>query len=102
MTDEAGLQYRSTILQALQAVEDALAMYAMDRERQTKLIAACQQNQLALELMQKRYKHGLVTFLDVLDAERTVLSAQDELAQSAAASVTDAVALYKALGGGWK
>ena len=102
LTDEAGLQYRSTILKALQEVEDALAAYAMDRERQTKLNAAFQQDQLALELMQKRYEHGLVTFLEVLDAERTVLSSQDELAQSASASVTDVVALYKALGGGWK
>jgi len=89
-------------LKALQEVEDALAAYAMDRERQTKLNAAFQQDQLALELMQKRYEHGLVTFLEVLDAERTVLSSQDELAQSASASVTDVVALYKALGGGWK
>jgi len=102
MTEEAGLQYRSTILKALQEVEDALVEYATDQERQVKLNAAYQQNQLALQLMQQRYQHGLVTFLEVLDAERTVLSSQDELAQSASLSVTDVVALYKALGGGWK
>ena len=102
MTDEASLEYHSTILKALKEVEDALVTYAMDRERQAKLDAACQQNQLALELMQERYAHGLVTFLDVLDAERTALSSQDQLAQFTSASVTDVVALYKALGGGWK
>ncbi len=102
MTEEAGLQYRSTILKALQEVEDALATYATDQERQVKLNAAYQQNQLALHLTQQRYEHGLVTFLEVLDAERTVLSSQNDLAQSASLSVTDVVALYKALGGGWK
>jgi NodT family efflux transporter outer membrane factor (OMF) lipoprotein len=101
LADEAALQYRSTLLQALQDVENALVSYGMEQERLNRLRAAFQQNQVALDLETARYQHGLATFLEVLDAERSVLSSQDELAQSTSASITDLVALYKALGGGW-
>jgi len=90
------------LLKALQEVEDALVAYGTEQERQGKLATAYQEDKVAMDLMSKRYEHGLVTFLDVLDSERTVLSAQDALAQSNSASITDLVALYKALGGGWK
>ena len=49
-----------------------------------------------------RNKAGLATFLDVLDAQRNLLTSQDALAQSDAAVATNLVALYKALGGGWQ
>jgi NodT family efflux transporter outer membrane factor (OMF) lipoprotein len=102
MKNEAELEYRATLLKALQEVEDALVAYGTEQERQGKLATAYQEDKVAMDLMSKRYEHGLVTFLDVLDSERTVLSAQDALAQSNSASITDLVALYKALGGGWK
>jgi hypothetical protein len=62
---------------------------------------ATAQNKLSLEFARQRYAHGLVSFLEALDAERNVLSSQDALAQSNLAVTTDLVALYKALGGGW-
>ena len=102
LTDEADLQYQYTLLQALQEVEDALVNYAGEQEHLDRLAAASKQDEITLDLARQRYEHGLVSFLEVLDAERTELSAQDQVAQSTATSTVDLVALYKALGGGWK
>jgi outer membrane protein TolC len=52
-------------------------------------------------LTNTQYRAGLADFLTVLDSERTLFSNQDLLAQSQTTLVTDLVALYKALGGGW-
>jgi outer membrane protein TolC len=86
----------------LQEVEDALVAYATEQKRRNDLADATAQNKLSLDFARARYAHGLVSFLEVLDAERNVLSSQDALAQSNLAVTTDLVALYKALGGGWK
>lgn len=95
-------QYRDTILTALREVEDALVAYASEQEHRAALAVALQQNQDALALVRSRYEHGLATFLDVLDTQRSVLSSQDQLAQSDQEIATDLVTLYKALGGGWQ
>ena len=62
--------------------------------------AATSQHQAA-DLARQRHAAGLSDFLEVLDAERNELSAEDALAQSEVLLASDAVALYKALGGGW-
>jgi NodT family efflux transporter outer membrane factor (OMF) lipoprotein len=98
---EALLQYRNSILSALREVEDALAAYTTQQARRTALAEALGQSRQALELAQDQYQHGLADFLTVLDAQRSVLAAQDTLAQSSQTVCTDLVALYKALGGGW-
>jgi NodT family efflux transporter outer membrane factor (OMF) lipoprotein len=99
--DEAVLQYRNTILKALQEVEDAIAAYSTEQARRARLTEAVAQSKQTVTLAQEQYDHGLATFINVLDAERTVFSGQDALAQSTEAVSTDVVALYKALGGGW-
>jgi multidrug efflux system outer membrane protein len=71
---EAALQYRVTILKALQEVEDALVNYANEQKRRNDLAEATVQNKLSLEFARARYAHGLVSFLEVLDAERNFLS----------------------------
>jgi multidrug efflux system outer membrane protein len=53
-------------------------------------------------LARLRYQYGVSDFLTVLDAERTMLQAQDQLAQSETATATALVTVYKALGGGWQ
>ena len=58
--------------------------------------------QAALDLARSRYNDGVAQFLDVLDAQRTLLSAEQQLALSATNVAVDIVALYKALGGGWE
>ncbi len=93
--------YEKTILTALSDVEDALSAYTKEKERQPALESALAANRRALELANLRYKNGLSSFLDVLDAQRSLCSAEDALTQSRATVTTDLVALYKALGGGW-
>jgi multidrug efflux system outer membrane protein len=55
-----------------------------------------------VSIARDRYKQGLTDFLQVLDAQRQLLSTEDDLAQSDQAIATNLVALYKALGGGWE
>jgi NodT family efflux transporter outer membrane factor (OMF) lipoprotein len=100
--EEAVLQYRRTILVALQEVEDSLVAYSTEQARKTSLTEALQESRASLDIARNQYEHGLADFLHVLDAERNLLSAEDALAQSNQSESTDLVALYKALGGGWE
>jgi NodT family efflux transporter outer membrane factor (OMF) lipoprotein len=93
--------YEKTVLTALKDVEDALASYTREKERQGSLAQAADANRKALELAQLRYDKGLSTFLDVLDAQRSLYSSEDAMTQSRGNVNTHLVALYKALGGGW-
>lgn len=99
---ESVWQYRNTILTALREVEDALVAYASEQEHRAALAEALKQNQDALALIRNQYEHGLANFLDVLDAQRSVFSSEDQLTQSDQTVATDLVTLYKALGGGWE
>jgi NodT family efflux transporter outer membrane factor (OMF) lipoprotein len=101
-TAEAVLAYKKSILVALQEVEDALVSYNTELARTSALRDALKQNQEALTIARLQYRQGLTTFLDVLEAQRTVLSTEDAVVQSRAASASNLVALYKALGGGWQ
>jgi len=98
---EALLTYRQTILTALQDTENAIVAYTRERDRHERLVAAAASNQRAVELSTALYTRGLSDFLSVLDAQRNLLQAQNDLALSETAVSTDLVALHKALGGGW-
>jgi outer membrane protein, multidrug efflux system len=65
------------------------------------LWASAQASEKAQSLARARYQFGVADFLTVLDAERTLLDAQDRLADSETLTATALVAVYKALGGGW-
>jgi outer membrane protein TolC len=54
-----------------------------------------------MRLAEVRYRKGLVTYLDVLDAQRTALAAETQLVFTGRTRLTDMVSLFKALGGGW-
>jgi len=99
---QALLSYRNTVLTALQEVQTALTAYTQDHLRRDSLAESVTLNQRAVELATQRYRQGLTDFLIVLDAERSLFASQDALVQSDRAIATDAVALYKALGGGWE
>jgi outer membrane protein TolC len=90
------------MLTALEDVENALSAYGREEERRTKLATAADASRTAVELARELYTRGLADFLSVLDAQRQQYAADDALAQSQTAVVTDVVALYKALGGGWR
>lgn len=100
--EELLLSYRSTILGALREVEDALVAYSRENQRQQALTESIAANQLAVELANERYQKGLTAFLDVLDSQRGLLQAQNNLIASRAQSNEHLIALYKALGGGWE
>jgi len=76
--------------------------YAKQQRRRQSLAAATAAAQTAVQLAQDQYKVGLVDFSNVLDAQRSLLSFQDQLAQSNGAVTSNLIRLYKALGGGWK
>jgi multidrug efflux system outer membrane protein len=99
---EAALTYQSTVLNALHEVENALAAYSADQQRRAWLEATVAQNRDVLGLSKQRYESGVVTFIDVLDAERTLQPNELSLADSNTAVTTDLVRLYRALGGGWQ
>jgi NodT family efflux transporter outer membrane factor (OMF) lipoprotein len=94
-------QYETTILVALEDVENALTAFAEEQERRDALMEANQAAQRAAELARDQYSSGLIDFQAVLDAERTVLSSQEQLAQSKGQVISNVISLYKALGGGW-
>ena len=99
---EAAIAYARAVLSALNEVENALAAYGAEGSRRSSLEASVDQNREALALARQRYTAGITTFLDVLDAERSLQQSELTLADSTASLSTDLVALYKALGGGWE
>jgi NodT family efflux transporter outer membrane factor (OMF) lipoprotein len=98
---QAQLAYRSTVLRSLEETENALTAYGREQERREHLQAAAQSSRESTRLANELYTRGLADFLTVLDAQRQQLAIEDDLVQSDTAVVTDLVALYKALGGGW-
>ena len=100
-TEQALHGYEQAVLTGLQDVEDALVAYGKERIRHGALVDAVEQNRRAVVLARDLYLHGLGTYLAVLDAQRAQYESEDSLAQSDQAVVTDLIAVYKALGGGW-
>jgi len=99
---QAALDYRKAVLMALRDVDNALAVYRTDQARRASLGDSVAAQQAAFELARDSYRKGLVTFINVLDAERQLSDAQQQYAQGTMQVSTDLVALYKALGGGWQ
>jgi multidrug efflux system outer membrane protein len=100
--EQALYAYRKTVLLALADVEDALVAYAKERTRHQALAASAQDFKLSEMLARERYEEGYDSYLDVVDAQRSLYAAQDSLAQSDQQLIDDLIAIYKALGGGWE
>lgn len=94
--------YEQTVLRAIEDVESALTGYGQNQQRLQSLVQAAARSGRAAELAEIRYREGAAPYLSVLDAQRTLLRAQDAVAEAETASYTSLVALYKALGGGWQ
>ena len=99
--EQSRYSYEQTVLTALREVEDALAGVRASRNQ-----VAAQQTQVdalrrALRLAEMRYQSGASSYLDLLDAQRSLFGAELSLAQVQGQQATAAVTLYKALGGGW-
>ncbi len=101
LQEQALVAYRKTVLTALEDVENALAAYADNRQRQAALRRAVQSARNAAQLARQRYESGLIDFQSVLDSERNQFSSEDNLTNAEAEGLTSLISLYKALGGGW-
>jgi outer membrane protein, multidrug efflux system len=100
--DIALATYQLSVLRALEETENALVTHARTRDSLQEATAAAVASRTAAGIARSRYEGGMVDFLEVLDAERTQLAAEDQLAQSRTQAATSLIAVYKALGGAWE
>lgn len=101
--DDAALaNYDQTVLRALEDLENALVSYRQQQAQLNSLTDQAAASRRAAELARIQYREGGIDFLVLLDAERTLLAAEDALTVAETGVNTDVVAIYKALGGGWK
>ena len=98
----AALRYRKTVLNAWREVDNALTAYQAEQKKNQRLAEQVAADRRSMSLAQSQYTHGLQSYLQVLDAQRRLLSSQTSLAESTANISDDLVRLYNALGGGWE
>jgi multidrug efflux system outer membrane protein len=98
---EALLRYRKAIQVAFQEVSDALLTHAKSRDRMGIQDREVRTLRNYLELARLRYDEGYTSYIEVLDAERTLFEAEVAYTQTRSQVYTSLVNLYKAMGGGW-
>ncbi|MGA3084791.1 MAG: efflux transporter outer membrane subunit [Thermodesulfobacteriota bacterium] len=102
LRDQAYITYQKTVLVAFQDVENALIAFAKEQQHHQALNDAVVANRKAVGLSLQLYTEGMADFLNVLNAQRSLYASEDALVQSEGKIVSDLIALYKALGGGWE
>jgi multidrug efflux system outer membrane protein len=102
VADGALAKYEQTVLQALEETDASLTAYSKAIVKQQHLQTSANSSLEAAKLARARYENGVADFLQVLDAERTALAAEDQLARSQTQTATALLATYKALGGGFR
>ncbi|MGE3775517.1 MAG: efflux transporter outer membrane subunit, partial [Gammaproteobacteria bacterium] len=95
-------RYEAAVTTALEEVDSTLSAWLNERDRQAQLVSARDASLNAHRLAQLRYREGVEHFLTVLDAERSLLSIEDQLALSEVNLARQLIAIYLALGGGWE
>jgi multidrug efflux system outer membrane protein len=100
--DIAVAQYEKSIQSAFREVADALAGRATLGEQVRALRAQAAAEEQRFKLSDLRYRNGIASSLDLLDAQRSLFSAQQAAVQTRMLQLQNQVALYKVLGGGWK
>jgi len=99
--DEAAAQYRETVLQAFQNVADTLRALEMDAKTLQAQADAESLARETLDLTQKQFQLGAVSYLSLLNAQRQYQQTRINLVQAQAVRYADTAALFQALGGGW-
>ncbi len=94
--------YDRIVLRALEETETAFVGYAQSRVRFASVVDEAAASRRAAELARVQYREGALDFLRLLDAQRTVLQAEDAVAAAETELNTSVVLIYKALGGGWE
>ncbi len=98
---ELALTYRQSVLSAVKDVDDALVTLRTAEQAEALQQIASDEAQRAFDLSEARYEAGADDLLSVIDAQRTLLDASDQLVQARQARLNAAVGLFAALGGGW-
>lgn len=98
---EALAGFRQSILRAAEDVENAFMALVQSEARTRELVNEVTALERARDTAETAYRGGIITLTDVLDADRLLLVAQDELAKTRADTARAAVASFRALGGGW-
>ncbi len=99
---QAYVAYEQALLLALENVESSMVAYKREQDRYDALVRAVDAARRSVQLAQVRYDDGLTDFQSVLDAQRSLVALENALAQSRGQVAVNLVALYKALGGGWR
>ena len=99
--DEAINEYNETILNAVQEVDNAIVAYTNYIKQVVALREVCYQGQETLNLSVNLYKEGLSPFQNVVDAQKSLLTYQNQLVQAKGSTLVQLITLYQALGGGW-
>jgi outer membrane protein, multidrug efflux system len=100
-TDQAVYQYQQAVLLALEDVENAYVSCREERDRLDFIQESVDAARKTVSQVNTLYENGLVTFLNVLDAERSLAEQEDSLAQSNGRLSRNIVSVYRSLGGGW-
>ncbi|HLY43741.1 MAG TPA: efflux transporter outer membrane subunit [Terracidiphilus sp.] len=98
---EALLQYRSSVLHAAEDVEDAFSLLVQSENRRNEILREIAELQRVRDRSEESYTAGVIPLTDVLDADRQLLVAKDELAVARESASRAAIGSYRALGGGW-
>lgn len=96
---QAAVAYQQTVLKAWHEIDTALASYSAQTQRSAQLAQREANSRAAYELARVRYENGLTSFLDDLDAQRTLLQAQRDRVSSDSQLAIQLVSIYKAIGG---
>jgi NodT family efflux transporter outer membrane factor (OMF) lipoprotein len=94
--------FDSAVLQALKETEKALATYSSELDRREALALAQDRARRAFDIAQHQFLAGSLNNLDLLTTEQTLIAAEAAVAASDSALVQDQIAVFKALGGGWR
>lgn len=93
--------YEQTVLNAVAEVRNSLTAGVQERSRNESLSAGVMAAQTAYDVASDKHRNGLIDYYNVIDAQRSLLSLQEQLVISEGEIVSNLVRLYKALGGGW-
>jgi len=96
------VDYENTVLRAQQEVEDALVGFLKNQEQEAFLLESVAAAKRSVDLSMIQYREGLVDYQRVLDSQRFLSDQQDLQVNVSGRVVTDLIAAYKALGGGWQ
>lgn len=93
--------YERTVLQAFRETEDSLVSFRTSGDQRAAQAERVRAERKVLELAELRYRGGVAAYLEVLDAQRSLFSAELEESQAIGNNLVSLVRLYKSLGGGW-